>query len=110
MTANTPLQVNISFPDQTTAETVARQLVEQKLVACAQLFPIQSIYRWEGIQSDAEILLQAKTVAEQLVAIESLVLAAHPYELPEIIAIPIVWGYEPYLEWLRQESGSTTQD
>jgi len=104
MAPDTPIQVSISFPEQQLAEKVAKQLVTARLVACAQLFPIQSIYRWEGIQADAEVLMQAKTVAGQLETIEQMVVASHPYEVPEIIATAIVWGHAPYLDWLQRES------
>ena len=108
MSSDTPLQLTISFPDQATAQAVARQLVEARLVACAQLFPIQSIYRWEGIQVDEEVLLQAKTVAGRMGAIESLIKQRHPYEVPEMIALPIVWGHQPYLDWMQTESSEKT--
>jgi periplasmic divalent cation tolerance protein len=78
-------------------------LVEHRLVACAQLLPIQSIYRWKGkVEQENEVLLQAKTIATKLPEIEAFVLERHTYEVPEIVATEVVWGHTKYLEWVKE--------
>jgi periplasmic divalent cation tolerance protein len=85
--------------------SLAKMLVDQRIVACVNVMPVRSYYRWKGEFCDEpEHLLIAKTTKEKagevIVAIKSL----HPYEVPEIIAIPVTHGYPPYLEWVRQET------
>ena len=88
---------------------VADTLLEKKLAACVNIVPsINSIYRWQGQnQKDEELLLVAKTRAELF---EDLfvpaVRALHPYEVPEVIALPIVLGSQSYLDWIGQETRS----
>lgn len=80
---------------------LAEQLIAQRLVACAQLWPIQSVYRWEGqVQSEAEVLLQAKTTKAQLAAVQTFVVEHHSYEIPEVVAMPVVGGHPAYLDWV----------
>jgi periplasmic divalent cation tolerance protein len=103
------LVVTISCPDRDTATRLGRELVAERLVACAQLLPIHSIYRWEGaVQTEDEYLLQAKTTEARLADIESYVAEHHPYEVPELIAMPISWGHGPYLEWVREQTRNST--
>lgn len=98
--------LSISFPDRSSAEALARLLVERKLIACGQLMPIHSIFQWEEkVQSEDEVLLQAKTLERHLPAIEALVLEHHSYEVPEIIATRLSWGHQPYLDWIARETG-----
>ena len=100
-----PVVLTLTFPDEPTAAKVVDQLVEQRLVACAQLWPIRSVYRWKGaVQKDAEVIVQAKTVAARLNAIEKLIQLHHPYEVPEMLATPLAWGHGPYLDWMVKES------
>ena len=88
-------------PDRAQAEALARGLVEQGLAACVQLLPIDSVYRWEGqVQSAAEVLLLIKTRAERVEAVTAALAAAHPYETPQIIAVPITAGLPAYLAWI----------
>src|SRR5262249_51942504 len=86
------------------AEAIARALVEEQLAACVNILsPIRSIYRWQGkVADDREWLLVIKTRAERFAAVESRVKALHSYQVPEIIALPIVVGAEGYLRWLRE--------
>lgn len=99
------LVLSITFPDRERAMQVGQLLVDQRLVACAQLMPIHSVFRWEGkVQSEDEVLLQAKTTEARLSAIEALVKQHHSYDVPEMIATPVVWGHEPYLDWVKKET------
>lgn len=94
----------ITFPDEETARRVARALVEERLAACVNLVPgVRSIYSWKGaVSEDAEILGVAKTTAARFEALRARVAALHPYEVPEVIALPIEAGHAPYLAWLRE--------
>jgi periplasmic divalent cation tolerance protein len=86
------------------AESIALALVEEKLVACANIFPdVVSIYRWEGKTERAnECAIIAKTTADKFDALQKRVRELHSYECPCIVATPIVAGSEGYLEWLRK--------
>ena len=97
----------VTAPDAETAAHIGRALVEERLIACANLVPgIRSIYRWEGqIADEAEVLLVLKTRASQCAAVAARVKALHPYALPEVVALPVVDGSEAYLDWVLAESG-----
>ncbi|TMA58630.1 MAG: divalent-cation tolerance protein CutA [Deltaproteobacteria bacterium] len=86
------------------AETIAKALVEERLAACVNLVsPIRSIYCWEGkVTDDREWLLLIKTRATHFSAVEAKVKTLHSYQIPEVIALPIVAGTEGYLRWLRE--------
>ena len=88
------------------AETIARALVEEHLAACVNILnPVRSIYRWEGkVTDDREWLLVIKTQNERFAAVEEKIKALHSYQVPEVIALPILQGSTPYLHWLTQES------
>lgn len=91
-------------PDETTARSLAQSLVEAGLAACVNLLAgVNSVYRWEGrLEESAEVLLLAKTTEACLAGLEEAIRARHPYELPEIIAVPVTGGLAPYLHWVRQ--------
>jgi periplasmic divalent cation tolerance protein len=86
------------------AERLARELIERRLAACVNLVPgLVSIYRWKGrVERDEERLLVIKTTAARFEALKAAVLALHPYEVPELIALSITAGHEPYLGWLGE--------
>lgn len=87
------------------AATLARKLVEARLAACVAQMPIQSTYRWEGeIQQDSEIQLVVKTTRDRFAALAAFVRANHTYEVPELLALPVVEGGSAYLAWLRDET------
>ncbi len=90
-------------PDKQSAEKVARLLVEEKLAACVNILPnIRSIYSWQGqIESAEEQLLIIKSPQAGYQAIETAILSLHPYELPEIIAVPIERGLPEYINWIN---------
>ncbi|MBY5981260.1 divalent-cation tolerance protein CutA [Ferrimonas balearica] len=91
-------------PDNASAERLADALLSQKLVACVNLLPgITSLYHWKGeLCRDNEVQLVLKTRASCLPALETCIRAHHPYEVPEILALPVEWGHRPYLEWINQ--------
>lgn len=94
--------------DDEAAERIARALVEERLAACVNVLPaMQSIYRWKGsIESATERLLVIKTRTADYAAVERRIRALHPYELPEVIAVPIVAGLPAYLAWLDNPDGT----
>jgi periplasmic divalent cation tolerance protein len=93
-------------PDTDTAQRIARALVEQRLAACVNIVPgLRSIYRWKGeVQDDAECLLLIKTRESRVEALAESIRRLHPYELPEVIAVPVVAGLAPYLDWIRENT------
>jgi len=86
------------------AAALARALVEERLAACVNLLPgVTSVYRWEGeVQEDGETLLVVKTTAAAIARLTARILELHPYEVPEVIALPLEpgEGNEAYLRWL----------
>ena len=99
--------VMITAPNQESAKEIASALVEQKLAACVNIItPVHSIYRWEGhINDEPEVLLLVKTRAEIFEAkVVPAVIEVHPYDVPEIIALPILMGSSRYLDWIAAET------
>ena len=101
------LLIITNLPDVATAEKLARQLIEARAAACVnQLAPCISTYRWKGdIETATEVPLLIKTTKANYPRLEKLILEAHPYELPEIIAVPVNAGLPAYLNWINQETG-----
>ena len=89
-------------PDKETAGRIANTLVEERLAACVNLVEgVTSVYRWEDqCQSDSELLLIIKTRNESFSSLEKRLLKLHPYDVPEIIALPITQGTRGYLDWI----------
>lgn len=100
------LLVLTNLPDRAAAEALAAQLVERRVAACVNIMsPCRSVYRWRGeVQHDEEHPLLIKTTLERYAALEQAIRAAHPYELPEIVAVPIERGLPEYLRWLAEET------
>ena len=100
--AEETLFVLSTFPDLATARRLGRQLVEERCAACANILPaVESIYWWEGkVESGNEALVLFKTSAERYEALETTLRQLHPYEVPEIIALPIERGLPDYLRWV----------
>lgn len=94
--------VLVTTPDLQTARALARAALAARLIACANLVPrIESHYWWQGkIERGAEVLLVMKTTRARLAALEKLVLAKHPYDTPEFLALPLKSGAARYLDWL----------
>lgn len=99
-------------PDQDTAVRIAETLVTEHLAACVNEIPnIRSTYFWDGrLQNDGEILLLIKTTQSRLSALDARLKAIHPYELPELIALPVVGGNEGYLRWVREGVAKETNE
>lgn len=104
-----PLIVITHLPDEAAARILATQLIEQHLAACINLMPpCRSIYHWRGtVEESTEIPLFIKTSTARYAALESAIRTHHPYELPEIVAIPITTGLTPYLDWIMAETSLT---
>ena len=100
------LLVLTNLPDRAAAERLADLLIEQKLAACVNILaPCRSVYRWEcAVQHDEEHPMLIKTTAERYPALEKALREGHPYELPEIIAVPIDRGLPAYLDWVADET------
>jgi periplasmic divalent cation tolerance protein len=99
--------VYMTAPSEDVALRLARSAVEARLAACGNLLPqIRSVYRWKGeICDDPEVLVLFKTTAEHLDALREHLVAAHPYDCPEVIAVPVVAGHAPYLVWVHENVG-----
>jgi periplasmic divalent cation tolerance protein len=97
-----PIVVLMTAATAEEATRLAEMLITQKLAACVQILPeIRSIYLWKDeVQREREVLMLAKTTRERFEELERQVRAIHSYETPEIIALPITAGSEPYLKWL----------
>ncbi|RCG24312.1 divalent-cation tolerance protein CutA [Streptomyces diacarni] len=100
------LSVLTTVGSQEEARVLAAGAVERRVAACAQISgAVTSVYRWEGaVQTDPEWQVLFKTAAGSYDALESYLSEAHPYDVPEIIATPLVRGSAAYLEWVRQET------
>ena len=92
-----------SCPDSACAQAIAETLVNERLAACVnRLAGIRSTYRWQGtISTDSEELLLIKTAAARFEALKTRLLQLHPYELPELVAVPVTQGHDAYLDWVR---------
>jgi periplasmic divalent cation tolerance protein len=97
--------VVFSTAPQDKSALLARLLVEKRVVACVNIVPVRSYYRWKGeFCSEQEDLLIAKTTKEKAGEVIAAIKDLHPYEVPEIIALPVIDGYLPYLEWVNKET------
>lgn len=93
------------FPDKASAMMLAQQLIERRAAACVNLLAEStSVYRWQGETETAdEIPVFIKTLAEHYAEVEKIIKTIHPYELPEIIAVPVKTGLPAYLRWVADE-------
>ena len=98
--------VYITAPNLEEAQSLAHALVQDKLAACVNIIPgIQSVYFWEdAVQTDNELLLICKSQADRFDALKTRVQSLHPYDVPEVISIPLQNGSEPYLNWVRENT------
>jgi periplasmic divalent cation tolerance protein len=95
-----------NFPDEATAQTAAAALIEARAAACVNILaPCVSVYRWRGALEQArEHPVLVKTTAERYEEVERILRHCHPYELPEIVAVPAQRGLPGYLDWVREET------
>lgn len=102
------LVVLTTLRDGDQARTLVRRLVEARLVACGNVVPgVESIYRWDGaVQEDAEVLVLLKTRPERWEALREAIAAFHPYDVPELLALPVAGGLGPYLAWIATQTQS----
>jgi periplasmic divalent cation tolerance protein len=100
------LLVLTNLPDRAAAEKLADMLIAERLAACVNILaPCRSVYRWKGaVQHDEEHPMLIKTTQARYAALELALRAGHPYELPEIIAVPIERGLPAYLDWVAAET------
>jgi len=96
-----------TVPDDESAETIARALVDEKLAACVNILPpMVSIYHWnDGVERDVERQLVMKTTLARVPALEARLKTLHEYELPEFIVLPVTAGSEEYLAWIAVATG-----
>lgn len=104
------LLVLCTCPDQATAQNIANQLVDQALAACVNILPgLTSVYQWQGKRAETrEHLLMIKTTDKAYQTLEQAITELHPYELPEVIAVPITQGLNGYLQWIKEQTVTTT--
>lgn len=102
------LLVLTNLPDRASAEQLADALIEARAAACVNILaPCRSVYRWQGaVQRDEEYPVLIKTTREAYAVLEAAIRARHPYELPEIVAVPIEHGLPAYLAWLAAETST----
>lgn len=100
------LLVLTNLPDRAAAEALAEELIGRRLAACVNILaPCRSVYRWRAaVQHDEEHPMLIKTTRERFAALEAAIRARHPYELPEIVAVPIELGLQAYLDWVAAET------
>lgn len=98
------VQVTTTLPDRSAADRLAAAMVHERLAACAQVVgPVASTYRWQdGVEAAEEWYCHLKTAAARLAALTSRIRQLHPYQVPEIIALPIVGGDPAYLRWVEE--------
>src|SRR5206468_10112503 len=96
-----------TFPDRETAQRISNQLVGEKFAACANILPgVESIYRWkEKIESGNETLVFFKVSEDRQPAFQEKLRSLHPYDVPEIIFVPVASGLEEYLQWVSENCG-----
>jgi periplasmic divalent cation tolerance protein len=99
--------VLVTVPNGETAEKLAEALVGEELAACVNIVAgVRSIYRWQGkIEKNSELLCLCKTTRGGFERLRARVVELHPYDLPEVVALPIADGHAPYLDWIRASVG-----
>ena len=98
------IQVVTTVADRASAEQLATSLLEQRLAACVQITPCSSLYHWQGtIEQGEELVCTIKSRHDLFPELCRAIRAMHPYQVPEILAVPVVAGAESYLAWMEQE-------
>jgi periplasmic divalent cation tolerance protein len=100
-----PARVILTTADRERGPEIAQHLVRKRLAACVNMTDVTSFYRWKGeFCCDQEVLLVIKTTLSRVPDALEEIRAIHPYELPEMIILPVEGGYPPYLAWVREET------
>ena len=101
-----PILIITNLPDRESAMALAQKLIEQRLAACVNVMAsCTSVYHWQGKNETAsEVPVLIKTLAQHYARLEQLIVSMHPYELPEIIAVPVTNGLPAYLKWIADET------
>ena len=101
------LLVFTTLPNSDAAVELAKTVVQERLAACANILPaVRSIYQWEGkLQDENEVLVLMKTRQEHFERLKARIIELHPYEVPEVLALPVEHGYAAYLEWIAKGTG-----
>lgn len=104
--------VLVTVPSEAEAESMVSMLVDERIVACGNIVPgLTSIYRWQGkVERAAEVLVILKTTAAEVPRLLERVPALHPYDVPEVLVVPIEAGHGPYLDWVRASVGVEAQE
>jgi periplasmic divalent cation tolerance protein len=107
MTTTEALIVLVTVPNDETADKLADALVGERLAACVNVIGgVRSTYRWKGaVERDAELLCVCKTTRDGFERLRARIVELHPYELPEVIALPVERGHAPYLDWIKASVG-----
>ena len=106
MPADTVLLVITNAPDADTADRIATTLVDRKLAACVNVgAPMRSVYRWQGaVEQATELPMWIKTTAARRDALIAALTELHPYDVPEVLVVPVQDGLPAYLDWIREET------
>ena len=101
-----PVLIYATFPDVETAKAAGGDLVRSRLAACVNVLPeMISVYRWQGeVENDREVVMIAKTRGSLVDKVTAQIVAAHPYDLPAVVAIPVVGGSAAFCDWILQET------
>ncbi len=104
--SGTAVMLYVTCPDRRTASRIARAAIGERLAACANLIgPVRSLFRWQGrVQSASEVVLVLKTSARRTRQLGERVATLHPYTVPCVVALPVLGGHRPFLEWIREET------
>ncbi len=98
----------VTAPDEESAATLCRTLVDERLIACGNIVRgVRSIYRWQGrVQDESEVLLVLKTVRGNVSSLLERIPLLHPYDVPEVLVLRVESGHGAYMEWVARQSGS----
>lgn len=101
----------LTAPDLEVAERLVSALVEERIIACGNIIPaLISIYRWQGaVERSAEVMIIVKTTVAEVSRLVERVPELHPYEVPEVLVLPVEAGYGPYLDWVGESVGSKSR-
>ncbi len=90
--------------DREEAKRIARRLIEEGLAACVNIWPIESVYEWEGdVEEDEEVALLVKTTAEKAERVVRRIVELHSYDVPAVLVVPVLGGHEEFLKWIKEQ-------